>query len=98
MKDDFEVLEDGERRPVVSSRYLASTSAVTRRDVLPPSLKDARLDEVVTNRALADAPAFVQLLDDLNISSYDSHRNFSVPSAPTWSARYPPGCRRWIAA
>jgi hypothetical protein len=73
-KDDFEILEDGERRPIVSARYLSSTSTSARPQPLPPSLGDARLDEVVTNRALADAPAFVLLLDDLNISNYDSNR------------------------
>jgi VWFA-related protein len=73
-KEDFEILEDGERRPIVSARYLSSAVAATTPDVLPPSLQGVRLDEVVTNRALADAPAFVMLLDDLNISAYDSHR------------------------
>ncbi len=75
--DDFEVLEDGVRRPIVSARFLSTTAAAaaTRRPpVLPPSLAGARLDEVVTNRDLADAPAFVLLLDDLNVSAYDSHR------------------------
>lgn len=71
-RDEFEVFEDGQRRPVVSARFL--TTAATRPEVLPASLAGARLDEVVTNRALADAPAFVLLLDDLNISPYDSHR------------------------
>jgi VWFA-related protein len=76
-KDDFEVLEDGVRRPVVSARFLTTTAAAatTRRaPALPPSLAGTRLDEVVTNRDLADAPAFVLLLDDLNVSAYDSHR------------------------
>jgi VWFA-related protein len=73
-KDDFEILEDEQRRPVASARYVSSAAVAGRQDVLPASLKDARLDEVVTNRALADAPAFVLLLDDLNISAYDSHR------------------------
>ena len=72
-KDDFEVLEDGERRPIVSARFLSSATAPAPAG-LPAALKDARLDEVVTNRALADAPAFVLLLDDLNVSAYDSHR------------------------
>ncbi len=72
-KDDFEILEDGKPRPVVSARFL-STTARAPAAALPPSLEDARLDQIVTNRDLADAPAFVLLLDDLNISAYDSHR------------------------
>ena len=70
---DFEVFEDGEPRPVVSARYLATTPAPAM-DVRPPAVRDARLDEIVTNKALADAPAFVLLLDDLNVSPYDAHR------------------------
>ena len=73
-KDDFEILEDDQRRPVVSARYLSSTAIAKKPDALPASLKDAQRDEIVTNRALADAPAFILLLDDLNISAYDSHR------------------------
>ena len=72
-KDDFEILEDGERRPVVSARFLSATATRTPQP-LPAALAGARLDEVVTNRDLADAPAFVLLLDDLNVSAYDSHR------------------------
>lgn len=72
-KDDFEILEDGERRPVVSARFLSTTSPTTTQP-LPAALAGARIDEVVTNRDLADAPAFVLLLDDLNVSAYDSHR------------------------
>jgi VWFA-related protein len=73
--DDFEVLEDGQQRPIVSARFLSPSSTSTAaRQPLPASLAGARLDEVVTNRDLADAPAFVLLLDDLNVSAYDSHR------------------------
>ncbi len=72
-RDDFEILEDGQRRPVVSARFLSAT-ATAPVVALPPSLEGARLDRIVTNRDLADAPAFVLLLDDLNVSAYDSHR------------------------
>ncbi len=72
-RDDFEVLEDGVRRTVVAARFLSPAPAATPAP-LPASLQGARLDEVVTNRDLADAPAFVLLLDDLNVSAYDSHR------------------------
>ncbi len=72
-RDDFEILEDGERRPIVSARFLSGATAAPAAP-LPPSLSGARLDEVVTNRDLADAPAFVLLLDNLNVSAYDSHR------------------------
>ena len=53
-KDEFEILEDGARRPIVSARFLSSTATRTT-PLLPPSLAGARLDEVVTNRDLADA-------------------------------------------
>jgi VWFA-related protein len=72
-REDFEIFENGQRRPVVSARFL-SAAATPPSQPLPASLTGARLDEVVTNRALADAPAFVLLLDDLNISAYDTHR------------------------
>ncbi len=70
---DFEVFEDGQRRPVVSARFLAPPASVPR-PAPPAFLGDARLDVVSTNRDLADAPAFVLLLDDLNVSPYDSQR------------------------
>jgi VWFA-related protein len=73
-KDDFEVLEDGERRPIASLRFLDATRAGAPPAATAPLPRGTRLDEVVTNRDLADAPAFVLLLDDLNISAYDSHR------------------------
>lgn len=72
-RDDFEVLEDGQRRPLVSARFLAS-APVGPVAAVPPGLEGARRDEVVTNKALADAPAFVLLMDDLNVSPYDAHR------------------------
>lgn len=72
-KDDFEILEDGQRRPLVSARFL-SAKAPAPAAKLPPALEGARLDQIATNRDLADAPAFVLLLDDLNVSAYDSHR------------------------
>ncbi|MCC6164833.1 MAG: VWA domain-containing protein [Acidobacteria bacterium] len=70
---DFEVLEDGQRRPVVSARFLAPRASAPR-PAPPAFIGDARLDEVATNRDLADAPAFVLLLDDLNVAALDSYR------------------------
>ncbi len=70
---DFEVLEDGDPRTIASVRYLSTTST-PRASTAGPAVAGARIDEVVTNRSLADAPAFVLLLDDLNVSAYDSHR------------------------
>ncbi|WP_239488878.1 VWA domain-containing protein [Luteitalea sp. TBR-22] len=73
-RDDFEVFEDGEPRPLASVRFLDATRASAPAPPTPGLPAGTRLDEVVTNRDLADAPAFVLLLDDLNISPYDSHR------------------------
>lgn len=72
--DDFEVFEDGERRSIASVRYLSTTPRLEPPPALPPSLAGARVDEVSTNQGLADASAFVLLLDDLNVSPYDAHR------------------------
>ncbi len=90
-KDDFEILEDGERRPIVSARFLSATATRTPQP-LPRHSSGARVDEVVTNRDLADAPAFVLLLDDLNVSAYDSHRAIRaglgvLGADPEWRAR-----------
>ena len=70
---DFEVFEDGERRPIASVRFLeAKRPSLTV--PMPAGVEGIRREEVVTNRALADAPVFVLLLDDLNVSPYDAHR------------------------
>lgn len=73
-KDDFEIVEAGQRRPVVSARFLSATIGSAPVATLPAALDGARREQIVTNRDLADAPAFVLLLDDLNVSAYDSHR------------------------
>jgi VWFA-related protein len=68
---DFRVLEDGQPKPLVS---------FSRSDHSGPSLAPAAVvsgvpsTSVTTNRDTADAPVFVLLLDDLNISPYRTHR------------------------
>ena len=68
--DDFEVLEAGQPRPLVSVRYLSTRT--TAPAAMPVALP-GRAEQIVGNDT-ADAPAFVLLLDDLNVSPYDAHR------------------------
>ncbi|WP_291981302.1 VWA domain-containing protein [Luteitalea sp.] len=71
---DFEVLEDGSARTLVSVRKLSAESrnaaAVAPGTAAPP----AYVERLPTSTASADAPAFVLLLDDLDTSPRDSHR------------------------
>ncbi len=69
--DDFEVLEDGVARPLVSMRPLVTR---TRARVTAPAVEGAYVESLATNAGLADAPAFVLVLDDLNTSPFDAHR------------------------
>lgn len=70
---DFEIIEDGRVRPLVSVRRLDRPVTTGTRPVLDLA-QGAHTESLVTNRGTADAPAFVLLLDDLNISPYDTHR------------------------
>ncbi len=70
--DDFEVFEDGQPRPVTSFRRLVAGQRDTRRSVFP--VDGARIETLATNVGVADAPAFVLVLDDLNTSPFDAHR------------------------
>ena len=71
---DFEVLEDGSARTLVSVRKLSAESrnaaAVAPGTAAPP----AYVERLPTSTASADAPAFVLLLDDLDTSRRDAHR------------------------
>ncbi len=69
---DFEVLEDGQPRPITSFRRLVAGRRDITRDVV--GVEGARLEALATNAGVADAPAFVLVLDDLNTSPYDAHR------------------------
>lgn len=69
---DFEILEDGEPRPLVAFRPLAS--GITPPARMPPHVPEARREVLATNAVIADAPVFVLLLDDLNTSPYNTHR------------------------
>ncbi len=72
---DFELLEDGEPRALLSVRRLASETRVSattaRAAAATPKAHVERLASSVTS---ADAPAFVLLLDDLDTSLRNSHR------------------------
>lgn len=70
---DFEVMEDGSPRTLVSMRKLATEN---REAALPSgvTVAGAYLERLPTSSASADAPAFVLLLDDLDTSPRDSHR------------------------
>jgi VWFA-related protein len=70
---DFEIVEDGRVRPLVSLRRVGQPSPSGTRQVVDVA-QGAEIESVVTNRGLADAPVFVLLLDDLNISPYDTQR------------------------
>lgn len=69
--DDFDVLEDGERRPLVGFRQVVSE---TERPGSRVQVDGASPETLATNVGLADAPVFVLLLDDLNIRATRAHR------------------------
>ncbi len=69
---DFEVFEDGQPRPVVSVRRLVAGPRQPQRS--PEAAGEAPVERLATNADVADAPAFVLVLDDLNTSPYDAHR------------------------
>jgi VWFA-related protein len=68
---DFEVLEDGQERPLVSVRKLVAGQRTTRASL---DVAAAHVETLATNVGVADAPAFVLVLDDLNTSPFDAHR------------------------
>jgi VWFA-related protein len=68
---DFAVLEDGQERPLVSVRKLVAGQRTTRTS---PDVAGAHVETLTTNVGVADAPAFVLVLDDLNTSPFDAHR------------------------
>jgi VWFA-related protein len=70
---DFQVLEDGEPRTLASVRRL-TTTRTTGAEPSPAAVRDAHVERLATNVGVADAPAFVLVLDDLNTSPYDAHR------------------------
>jgi VWFA-related protein len=70
--DDFEILENGAPRPLASLRRLVVRNRGENR--LATSIGDARVETLATNVGIADAPAFVLVLDDLNTSPFDAHR------------------------
>lgn len=71
--DDFEVFEDGVVRRLVSVRRLEPS--VRRATPQEPALPDdTPVEALVTNRAAAEGPAVVLLLDDLDVSPYDTKR------------------------
>ncbi len=71
---DFEVLEDGSPRTLVSVRRLAADSGNSATATSSPTTPPAHVERLPTSTASADAPAFVLLLDDLDTSPRDSHR------------------------
>lgn len=71
---DFEVLEDGSVRTLVSVRKLAADSRATATAATSSTALPAYVERLPTSTASADAPAFVLLLDDLDTSPRDSHR------------------------
>lgn len=71
---DFEVLEDGSVRTLVSVRKLSAESRETATVDVIPTAPPAYVERLSTSTASADAPAFVILLDDLDTSPRDSHR------------------------
>ena len=70
---EFQVREDGEPRPLASVRRLTTTRS-TKTAVSPAAAGGAPIERLATNIDVADAPAFVFVLDDLNTSPYDTHR------------------------
>jgi len=71
---DFDVLEDGSPRTLVSVRKLAAESRETAVAGPSAAAPAAYIERLPTSTAAADAPAFVLLLDDLDTSPRDSHR------------------------
>jgi VWFA-related protein len=70
---EFQVREDGEPRPLASVRRLTTTHS-TGTTPSPAAVDGAHIERLATNIDVADAPAFVFVLDDLNTSPYDTHR------------------------
>lgn len=70
---DFQVLEDGEAREIVSFRQLVSAAATDEAHAFF-DIPDARTEVVVSNTEHRDSPVFVLLLDDLNTSPFNAHR------------------------
>ncbi|HTU99395.1 MAG TPA: VWA domain-containing protein, partial [Luteitalea sp.] len=70
--DDFEVLDEGQRRPLVSARFLAMPAVAT--PPVPAATIAGRREQILSSRVNAEAPVYVLLLDDLNVSPYDAHR------------------------
>lgn len=70
---EFQVREDGELRPLASVRRLTTTHS-PRTNPPPAVIGGAQIERLATNTEVADAPAFVFVLDDLNTSPYDTHR------------------------
>ena len=70
---EFQVREDGEPRPLASVRRL-TTAYSTRTNPPAAASGGAPIERLATNIDVADAPAFVLVLDDLNTSPYDTHR------------------------
>jgi VWFA-related protein len=73
-KADFEVLEDGSVRTLVSVRTLAGESRQTATGRTSPTAAPSSVERLPTSAASAKAPAFVLLLDDLDTSRRDTHR------------------------
>jgi VWFA-related protein len=71
---DFEVLEDGSVRTLVSVRTLSAESRETAAVAVTSTAPPAYVERLSTSTASADAPAFVMLLDDLDTSRRDAHR------------------------
>lgn len=71
---EFEVIEDGTPRTLVSVRTLAAESRETA--VVSPvaEAREAYVERLPTSTASADAPAIVLLLDDLDTSRRHAHR------------------------
>ncbi len=71
---DFEVLEDGERRELLSVRTLTSGSSEAAAVDEIAAGASGHVERLPTSTASADAPAFVLLLDDLDTSPRDAYR------------------------
>ena len=71
---DFEVLEDGIPRTLVSVRKLAAHTREAGVRLLPSEGKPVHMERLSSSAASADAPAIVLLLDDLDTSRRDAHR------------------------
>lgn len=71
---DFEVLEDGTVRTLVSVRRLTADARETAVATAASAGAPAYVERLPTTAGSADAPAFVLLLDDLDTSPRNSHR------------------------